>query len=170
MSHTVKINVEFQDRAVLAAAVTAMGGRVLGEGRHNLYGGQFEVGLGFTLPNWRFPLVLKADNSLAFDDYRGSWGNRADITKLTGLYAVQKARAAATAQGWMSEIQANGTLLIYHPDGGSMTVKLDGSVDCDGFVGQGCNAATVIENSIGRTEERNDKPEFFSESANIFQS
>ena len=71
MSHTVKINVEFQDRAVLAAAVTAMGGKVIGEGTHTMYyGNPAEVGFGFTLPNWRFPLVVRADNSLAFDDYR----------------------------------------------------------------------------------------------------
>jgi len=167
VSHTVSMNVEFRDHEALAEAATRMGGTVLGAGQHRLYAG-VEDGFGFTLPKWRYALVLRPDNTLAFDDYHGSWGNTADIKTLGGHYSVAVAQKAATDQGWMSEVQANGSLLVYHPDGGTLTVGLDGTVDASGFVGTGCDAAaSPIQLAIGSVRERNDKPEYFGESAHV---
>ncbi len=164
VSHTTKVVVQFNDRSVLAAAVAAMGGTMLGEGSHRLYGGS-EQGLGFNLPGWRYPLILKADGSLAFDSYNGHWGNEADIPKLKGQYTIAVAAQAAAAQGWMTQTEANGSLVVFHPDGGTITVFQDGTVDAMGFVGTGCDAAQIIELSIGRAGSREDKPEYFDTSA-----
>jgi len=165
MSHTVTISIELRDRIALAAAVLSMKGTVLGEGTHQGYQGMGmnnrEAGFGFNLPGWRFPLVLRAeDNTLAFDDYNGSWGNRADIDTLKGLYAVQVARQKVTELGWQSEIQADGKLLIYHPDGGTFTVSETGVLDATGFIGKTCDVAAVIENAMGTVSERVNKVEY----------
>lgn len=167
MSHTVTITVEWKDRESLKLAVEAMGGTVIGEGRHQLFSSQSEIGLGFTLPNWRFPLILKTDNTLAFDDYHGQWGNVADITTLKEHYTIEVGRAAASQQGWMSEIQTNGTLLIFHPCGATITLFQDGTVDANGFVGTGCDAAAAIENALGSIDVRTEKAEYFLEEVHI---
>lgn len=169
MSHTVKIAIEFMNRTALAAAVAAIGGNVLGEGTWRLYAGQ-EQGFGFNLPAWRYPLVVRKDNTLAFDDYHGSWGNRADIDKLKGFYAIEAAYQAASEQGWIADRQTDGSLLIYHPDGGTITVSATGEVDCNGFAGQGCDVASKISDALGQTLERQNKAEYFAESAHIRES
>ena len=169
MSHTVKVSVEFKDRTSLAAAVVAMGGTVQGEGVHKLYSSQ-ERGFGFSLPNWKFPLILRHDdNSLAFDDYHGSWGNVADLVTLRETYTIEVARQAATNNGWISEVQPAGELLIYYPDGGTFTVFKDGTVDANGFTGVGCDVAAKIENALGAVTDRSNKVEYHAERATVLE-
>lgn len=121
MSHTVKVKVQLRNKTALGISVVELQGTVLGDGTHNLYQGQ-EIGYGFTLPRWSFPLVLKESGELAYDDYHGIWGNPADIDVLTQRYSIQVAKAAADAQGWMTE-RVGGSLLIFHPDGGTLTIS-----------------------------------------------
>jgi len=172
MSHITTVTIELRDHAALALAVEAMGGTVLGEGSHRLFNYSYnpptiKQGFGFNLPGWRFPLVLQADNTLAFDNFEGSWGNMADIQTLTGHYTIQKAKVETDACGWMSEIQADGNLLVMHPDGGTFTVTPAGVIDASGFVGTGCDVVTAIELALGSNLERTDKAEYFLETAYI---
>jgi hypothetical protein len=169
MSHTVKVKVELKDKSLLGTAVVEMQGTVLGEGTHRLYQGN-ETGFGFTLPKWSFPLVLKDNHELAFDDYNGSWGDRADVEHLTQRYAIHAAKQAAEAQGWLTE-RVDGGLIIYHPDGGTLTVKPDGSVDAANFIGSACSDATAaIESALGTRQEEQLKDSFFAERAHIHEA
>jgi hypothetical protein len=167
MSHTVKIKVEFRDEKSLGAAVLALGGSILGVGEHWLYGGAV-TGLGFRLPGWCYPLVLVgAMGELSFDDYGGSWGNRADIDRLRGEYALAVAEGVAQAQGWYCE-RSQGDLIIYHPDGGVLRVSSEGVVDTSGFTGASCAIASEpIETALGRVELESRKVEFYHEVAGI---
>lgn len=160
MSHTVQVTVQIKDKGPLSAAILAMGGTVLGEGTHQLYSSS-EAGFGFKLPGWKFPLILRADNTMTFDDYHGQWGNPEDLKKLTGRYAIEAARTAADGQGWSSEDDDEGGLLIRHPSGGSLTVKRDGTVDAIGFIGSACDIAAVIEEAMGTPGEKAYKPEYY---------
>lgn len=166
-SHTVRVAVDYgRSPDALQAAVLRMGGTWLGQGRHKLYEAA-ENGLGFTLPGWHYPVVLRADGSLASDDYQGQWGNPADLQTLAKGYALQAARAAAEAQGWMVEETEDG-LRVYHPLGGSLTVAADGTVEAFGFDGVGCHdATTTLADAIGARREVVAKPEFFAERARI---
>jgi hypothetical protein len=165
MSHTVNVKIEFRDRAALAAAVAALGGKVLGEGSYKLFSST-EGGLGIQLPGWKYPLIVKASGELAFDDYKGSWGNRADIEKLRAEYALEAARQAAEAQGWYCERQ-DDRLLIYHPEG-LITVSADGVVDASGFQGKSCTKATEpIELALGARRQQIIKKEYLHENANV---
>lgn len=164
-SHTVTVEVQFKHPEALAAAVQSMGGTWLGPGTHKLYSRNQEAGHGFTMPNWTYPLVLREDNTLAFDDYHGSWGNVEDIKKLTGRYAIESARQAADQQGWTSQDQADGSLIITHPSGATMTVQEDGTVDSVGFIGAACDIASVIENAMGTPGDRANKPEYWESQA-----
>jgi hypothetical protein len=166
MSHTVKIQVEFRDEKSLGAAVVALGGEVLGDGVHRLYGGAV-TGLGFRLPGWSYPLVLGAMGELSFDDYGGCWGNRADLDRLRGEYALAVAEGVAQAQGWYCE-RVQGELVIYHPDGGTLRVSSEGVVDTSGFTGSSCAVASEpIEVALGRVELESRKVEYYHEVAGI---
>lgn len=166
-SHTTRVAVEFRDSEALSRAVLAMGGTIMGTGHIKLFT-SYEDGFGFCLPNWRFPLVLKANQKLAYDDYGGRWGNKQDIDALTQRYTVEKARAAAEEQGWYCENQTNGDLLIFHPDGGTITVTKNATVDLCNFVGTGCVAVgNVIEAALGRSLETTNKPEMLMEQVQI---
>lgn len=160
MSHTVKVKVEFKDTGALARAVELMGGAVIGQGQHELYSGS-EPGWGFTLPGWQYPLILRADGSLAFDDYHGYWGNVADLDRLKAEYALGAAEVAAQAQGWYCE-RVSGELMIYHPDGGVLRVNAEGTVDASQFTGPNCVlAAAPIEQALGTAGGHELKPEFY---------
>lgn len=143
-SHTTTIKAEFSDHDVLSGAVLSLGGKVLGMGTHSLFSSQSTTGFGFTLPNWRYPLVATADGSLSFDDYKGHWGNVADLERLKGAYVIAKAEQSAMANGWMTE-RVGETLTIHHPSGGSLVVTANGA-EAVGFMGIGCHEALMALN------------------------
>lgn len=137
-SHTVKVKCQFADPDTFGNAAIAMGGKVLGNGTHNLYSGQTATGFGITLPNWSYPIVL-ANGELSYDNFGGSWGNPADLERLKGEYIIATAESAAQSQGWLTERQGEN-LIVHHPNGGSMTVNANGA-EANGFQGVGCHDA-----------------------------
>lgn len=166
-SHTVRVAVAVKDPDAFAAAARAMGGEVLGPGTFKLFE-TTETGFGVTLPGWRFPIVATDGAAIAADHYDGAWGNPADLVTLSERYVIEAARAAAAVQGWYCEADASGALVIYHPDGGTLTVSPSGTVDAAGFTGCGCDqAAGPIAEAIGRTVDRVNKPEYLKERAHV---
>jgi hypothetical protein len=163
-SHTVRVAVELRDADALAAAVAALGGQWLGQGEHALYE-RPEVGLGFRLAGWRYPLVLRADGTLAYDDYQGRWGRVADLDRLQGEYTLALAERRCADLGWQCERQGD-RLIVYHPAGGTLTVTAGGEVDADGFVGQGCHDA-ILTLDLGRVTEAQAKPEYAAVPASV---
>lgn len=166
MSHTVKVRVEIRDAAVLRLAVERLGGTWLGQGTHRLYRANQETGLGFTLPGWAYPLVLTASGEIAHDTYRAAAGY-VGLDALTSRYALEAARLAAEVQGWYCEAQGT-SLLIYHPDGGTLTVDAGGTVDASGWTGSGCaDAALAVSEAIGAASVVTVKAEYLQEQARI---
>lgn len=170
MSHTVTVNIQFKDPDAFAAAACALGGKDLGAGLHTMFDEQQFAGRAVTLPGWTFPLVLATDGRLHYDDYHGQWGNPADIDRLKAAYALSAARAACESLGWMAEPQADGSLLVYHPDGGTITITTDGVIDANGFQGVGCGEATEkIAAALGQTVNAERKPEYNQTTQNLTQ-
>jgi hypothetical protein len=168
-SHTSVVAIELRDGRALKAAVEALGGTFVGQGEYKLYSSK-ETGTGFRLPGWHFPLVSRADGSLAYDDYNGAWGNVSDLQRLKGMYAIEAARLAAQDLGWYTELHG-ADLVIHHPDGGTLTVTPDGTVDAACFLGRDCTAAAApIEAALGRKVDTSLKPEYFQERAKITQT
>ncbi len=165
-SHTTTVEIEFKNHDALSVAVNKLGGRVIGHGTHALYETK-HTGFAVQLPNWELPVIAGADSQLHYDTYNGAWGNESDIAKLTSAYAIETARHAAAAQGWVSQDQSDGSLLIYHPTGGTMTVNANGTVESAGFTGSACDAASAIESALGQTLERTNKNEYFAERVKV---
>ncbi len=148
-SHTATVKAAYaKNIAALEAAVIKAGGTWLGQGKHKLYQSTAEHGHGFTLPNWRYPLVLRKDGTIAYDDYKGAWGNVKDLQALENSYAECGMQAKAEELGWTCQNDGT-TLTIYHPSGGTLTV-VDGKLATEGFVGSGCHdAAALLTDAVG---------------------
>lgn len=159
MSHTVKVNVELRNFEAVKKAVLEMKGTILTGNSHRLFNST-EVGLGFTLPGWRYPLVVHQDGSIAYDDYHGSWGKPQDIEVLKAEYALFCAEAKCDELGWYHERNGN-ELVVFHPEGGTITIQRSGLIDATGFKGKSCASATEqLEQAMGTKSEQSLKPEY----------
>lgn len=168
-SHTVRVAVAFSNVDALRAAVVELGGQFIGSGAHELFERNAEhkratvAGVAFRLPGWNYPLVATDGGQLAFDDYGGHWGNVADVDRLRAAYSANAAKLAADALGWLSERNADGSLVVFHPNGGTLTIDATGGVDANGFNGVGCHdAAGMLAAAIGRPVEFSAKTEFYA--------
>jgi len=176
MSETVTVETQFKDPAAFEAAVCALGGTVLGRGSHRLYQGN-KAGLGVKLPGWLYPLVLDDAGRLAYDDFKGAWGDVRMLDQLSAEYILGAAEQAAMSRGLMCERQAlasgGSRLVIYHEGGRSVTVDVDQDVlgvqgggshariEAHGFQGVGCAEATqAIAEALGVEVGSSVKPEY----------
>jgi hypothetical protein len=91
------------------------------------------------LPRWSYPIVVRTDHTLAYDDYHGTWGDVADLDRLHEEYSWALAEIAAQNCGWQTERIADG-VRVYHPSGATITVTAT-TVDMQGFVGGACKEA-----------------------------
>lgn len=138
MSHTAQIAADYSHAGALAAAVEKLGGRLLGNGTHQLFDGP-RTGVGIVLPGWKYPIVVSDGGYLAFDDYGGSWGKLSDLDALHAEYSWALTEIAAQNLGWQTERTADG-VVVYHPSGATITVT-DTRADLNGFVGGACQEA-----------------------------
>lgn len=161
VSHKITVKTEFNDKDALGAAAKKIGGRVIGEGTHHLYNGQTAKGFAVQLASpWIYPIVLTPAGTLEFDNFNNNWGNSADLETLKAEYLIEVAVKAAENLGWMTQRTPEGTIDIFHPDGGVLTVTRDGVVDANGFHGIGCKGAVeTIAAALGQTQTATDKAE-----------
>jgi hypothetical protein len=84
---------------------------------------------------------------LLWDDFQGGYGLESAVGKdcknLIAEYSVAVAEKAAEVQGWLHERATDGSLIIHHPAGGTLTVAAGGTLDATGFVGQACHTAIL---------------------------
>ncbi|MBI5892148.1 MAG: hypothetical protein HZB79_00585 [Deltaproteobacteria bacterium] len=98
MSHTMNIKVNFSDRDVLQTACKRL--KIdFKQGSFALFSGRVE-GVGIFLPGWRYPAILKEDNTLFYDNYGGKWGDIIELHNLEAYYGVEKAKKEAQMQGY----------------------------------------------------------------------
>lgn len=149
-SHTATIKTEYDNLDAFKAAVHALGGLWLGQGKHSL-GDTIQSGHGFRLPMadgltcingvnyWYHPLVLRGDKELAYDAYGGRWGDISGLERLKNEYNIQLAIQKASELGWTHEREGD-RLTIFHPKGGTLRIE-GGSLELQGFIGGECHKA-----------------------------
>ena len=191
-SHVVKIEVEVRDLDALERAAQSLGLQLCRGQRKYAWFGEY---MGDTaLPAGVTPAQLgKCDHALhlnseayeigVVDNHDGTFGLLWDFfcggyglqdavgegcSKLIARYGVEVARSSATAQGWYCEDQTDGSLMVYHPTGGTMTVSPQGQVEAAGFVGQGCHSPVeLLAAAMGRKVDSANTNAYFAEKAKI---
>jgi len=98
MSHTMNIQLELHDKDALFAACERLG-LTMTEGRHRLYQTE-EEGIAVRLPGWKYPVVVKEDGMIAYDNYNGRWGKEEELNKLKAFYGLEKAKIEARKRGY----------------------------------------------------------------------
>lgn len=98
MSHTMNIQIELHDREALLAACERLGLKVE-EGVFKLYSST-EEGIGVYLPNWKYPVVIKENGTIAYDNYNGQWGRIEELNRLKAFYGLEKAKIEARKKGY----------------------------------------------------------------------
>ena len=116
MSHTIKLEVESKNRQALIATCQRLGYRIGGESEYALYAST-EIGLAVYLPDWRYPVVVRSDGTIAFDNYKGAWGDIVHLNKLRQTYAAEVTRQEFAMQGLSVYEQTN--------QDGSMTLTVE---------------------------------------------
>lgn len=100
MSHTMNIKTELKDPRALEAACSRLGYK-MEHGSFQLFDRSTkETGIGIKLPEWRYPIVVKPDASIAFDNYEGQWGNISKLNELIAYYGLEKAKIEARKKGY----------------------------------------------------------------------
>lgn len=100
MSHTMNIRLELKDRDALISACSRIEAGIIGNGKHRLYNQlEWHDGFAVQLRGWRYPIVVKDNGEVAYDNYNGNWGNIADINVLTAYYGLEKAKIEARRAG-----------------------------------------------------------------------
>lgn len=98
MSHTLNIRIEMHDLEALELACQRLELKMV-NGIHQLYSSK-EEGIGILLPNWRYPIVIKNDGTISYDNYNGNWGDIAELNKLKAYYGIEKAKIEARKKGF----------------------------------------------------------------------
>ena len=164
-SHTVKIQVEYRDPRALEFSVRRLSKWTwIGPGEHDLFSTR-ATGLAFKPEGWVYPAVLDAEGILHTDTYEGIWGDVKKLDLLKQEYLFGQAEQAATELGWQHE-RTNAGLVVYHPQGGTLTLNHDGVCETTGFVGAGCHSAREALHLIADGPVQN-KPEFSQVAAQV---
>lgn len=165
-SHTVAIDVKFESVSALTTAIEKLGGSILGLGVHELYGSNTASGFGFTLPGWRYPLVVNADG-LNVDEYGNDRESAVTVQTIENEYAIAAANIAADKLGWLCERHETPDglpmLRVFHPSGGYLDVNAANGVDAFGFNGNGCHSAAMeLAEAAGAVVSATAKAEFYN--------
>jgi hypothetical protein len=99
MSHVVSVKSLLTSEAAIQRACAALAMAPAKRGTFAVYNATV-TGLGFNLPEWRFPCVADLKTGeLRYDNYKGAWGDTQTLDKFTQRYSLEAAKLVAEAAG-----------------------------------------------------------------------
>ena len=99
MSHIVTIQTEVRDATAVHSACHRLQLPPPTHGTARLFTTE-ATGLLVQLPRWRYPVVCQTESGkLAYDNYRGAWGEQVHLDRFLQAYAVEMTRLEARKQG-----------------------------------------------------------------------
>jgi len=99
VSHIVQIQTEIRDPVAIQAACGRLSLPQPVFGETKLYSSS-AVGWAIRLPKWLYPVVCDvANGKIAYDNFKGRWGDPTQLDRFVQGYAVEKARIEARRKG-----------------------------------------------------------------------
>jgi hypothetical protein len=100
MSHIVTIKTEVRDPTAIRLACGRLNLAEPVHGKARLFSSE-ATGWLVPLPRWRYPLVCQTEiGQLAYDNYRGAWGEPVELDRFLQAYSIEKTRLEARKQGY----------------------------------------------------------------------
>jgi hypothetical protein len=113
MSHTTKLpQTGMTNLEALAAACAAMGMLPPTHERVRLFDGSEHEGTAIRLPGWGYPVCVKADGELVFDNYNGRWGSMETLNEFRQQYTLALTATAMYGHAYTTEALPNGDLRV----------------------------------------------------------
>lgn len=132
MSHITRRKSAIKSVDILKKACKRVGAEYIG--RVSQARGAKQGGHQFKLKGWNYPVTVDVNTGeCTFDNYGGRWGRESELDKVKQGYAVEAAKAQATAEGHEFEEQllSDGSIKCTIPIGGG------GEYDTEGGGGGG---------------------------------
>jgi len=101
MSHIATVEMKIKDMKVLKKVCEQLGLSTKQVKDYVFYDNTKASGLSIQLNNWRYPIVVKDDGSIVFDNYNGSWGKVEHLQQLQQAYSTEIAKQQLRKQGYM---------------------------------------------------------------------
>ena len=102
------IKLEIHDMQALKKACTRLKLK-MEQGKFKLFASE-EKGTAVFLNNWSYPIVIKNNGEIAYDNYNGNWGKIEELNKLKAYYGIEKAKIEARKKGYsVSETYCSNT-------------------------------------------------------------
>jgi hypothetical protein len=99
VSHIVQIRTQVRDATALHAACSRLGLAAPVEATFKLFTASAS-GHAVNLPGWRYPIVCNtATGEVQFDNYKGNWGEQAQLDHFLQAYAVEVTKIEARKKG-----------------------------------------------------------------------
>jgi hypothetical protein len=121
MSHIVTIETKVHDHAAVVVACRRLQLQEPTQGTVELFSGN-ATGLIVHLPDWQYPVVIDTlSGQIAFDDFNGHWGNRAELDRFLQMYAVERVKLESRKKGYTVTEQAlqDGSIKVQLIEGGA---------------------------------------------------
>lgn len=114
MSHIVSIKTQVKDSVAIQAACRRLQLPDPQQRTVTLFNSEV-TGLAVELPEWTYPVVCDiTSGELKYDNFKGRWGDEAQLHRFLQAYAVEKARIEARKQGHSVQEQtlADGSIRL----------------------------------------------------------
>lgn len=115
MSHVATIKPTFHNiKAIQSTCARIPGIDFCGKGFVSFYDETEVGGYILQLQGWKYPVVIKPDGSLYYDNYNGEWGNEALLDRFKQVYAIEAAKCEAIEQHYeyTEEVLPTGVLKL----------------------------------------------------------
>ena len=109
-------------------------------------------GPGLLPPGWRYPMVVEPDGQVAFADFGSAWGNAGGVEQLKARYTIEKAKLAASDQGFEWE-ERDGQLVVFQPGGVTVTVSPDGTLEVNRLDLCDADPTVYLQEALGQVIE-----------------
>lgn len=100
MSHIATVKVKLKDLPLLAEVCGEL--KVpcqIGQQEVRLYSGKVQAAASFRLKGWQYPVAVKPDGTVQYDNFKGAWGNQAELHRVLRRYSERVAIRQAQRMG-----------------------------------------------------------------------
>lgn len=101
MSHVAQVDVKFTNVEAIKRACQRMGASFCGKAIVKYYDDTEIGGNVVQLAGWEYPITIKPDGTLYYDNYEGQWGAIEQLNQFKQLYTIEAAKIAAENEGYV---------------------------------------------------------------------